>query len=74
MSTLTIVLTGLPKGKGVTVQTNAGAPCVGQQRTPAEALAMDLLRLCSRQADTVQYGQASATLHGELMHAEAQSW
>lgn len=69
MTTLTIVLTDLPKGRGVTVQTDAGAPCVGQLRTPAEALAMDLLRTCGRQADSVQYGQASATLQGELMKA-----
>lgn len=73
MTTLTIVLTDLPKGRGVTVQTNAGAPCIGQPRTPAEALAMDLLRLCSRQADSVQYGQASAALHGELTQAQAEA-
>ncbi|ABM37581.1 hypothetical protein [Polaromonas naphthalenivorans] len=71
MTTITIVLTDLPKGRGVTVQTDAGVPCVGQPRTPAEALAMDLLRTCSRQADSVQYGLASATLQGELIQAQA---
>lgn len=67
MTTLTIVLTDLPKGRGVTVQTNAGAPCIGQPRTPAESLAMDLLRLCKAQASSVQYGNLSATLAGELL-------
>ena len=67
MTTLTIVLTDLPKGKGVTVQTDAGVPCVGQPRTPAEALAMDLLRTCKAQASAVQYGNESATLAGELL-------
>jgi hypothetical protein len=71
MTTVTIVLTDLPKGNGVTVQTDAGAPCIGQPLTQAEALAMDLLRLCNRQADSVQYGQASAALQGDLIRAQA---
>ena len=37
MTTVTIVLTDLPKGKGVAVQTDSGTPCVGQPRTPADA-------------------------------------
>jgi hypothetical protein len=71
MTTVTIVLIDLPQGKGVAVQTDSGTPCIGQQRTPAEALAMDLLCTCNRQADRVQYGQASATLQGELIQAQA---
>lgn len=71
MTTVTIVLIDLPKGKGVTVQTDAGTPSIGQPRTPAEALAMDLLRTCNRQADSVQYGQASSALQGELVQAQA---
>lgn len=67
MTTITIVLTDLPKGRGVTAQTDAGAPCIGQPRTPAEALAMDLLRTCIARADSVQYGTLSATLAGELL-------
>ena len=70
MKTLTIVLTDLPKGRGVAVLTDAGAPCVGQSRTPAEALAMDLLRTCVRQADSVQYGNPGATLAGDLLQAQ----
>ena len=70
MTTVTIVLTDLPKGQGVTVQTDSGAPSIGQQRTPAEALAMDLLRTCNRQADSVQYGQSSAALQSELTQAQ----
>jgi hypothetical protein len=68
MTTVTIVLTDLPQGKGVAVQTDSGAPCIGQQRTPAEALAMDLLRTCKAQASSVQYGTLSATLAGELLN------
>ena len=69
MSTITIVLTNLPRGRGVTVQTDAGTPAIGQPTTPAQALAIDLLRLCAKQADSVHYGQASATLAGELVAA-----
>lgn len=67
MSTITIVLKDLPKGKGVTVQTDAGAPCVGQSRSPADSMAMDILRQLHRQAADIQYGQATATLAGELV-------
>ena len=67
MTTVTIVLTDLPLGKGVTVHTDAGAPCIGQPRTPAEALAMDLLRTCKAQASAVRYGIHSTTLAGELL-------
>ena len=73
MTILTIVLTDLPKGQGVTVQTNAGAPCIGQPRTPAEALTMDLLRLCNRQAHSVQYGNANTALSGELVKAHSEA-
>lgn len=75
MKTITIVLTDLPQGKGVTVQTDTGAPRIGQPCTPAESLAMDLLRTCKAQASAVQYGTPSATLAGELLkdllHPEA---
>ena len=67
MSTITIILTDLPKGRGVTVQTDSGAPCIGRTCTPAEALAMDLLRTCKAQASSVNYGQQSAALAGELL-------
>lgn len=71
MTTITIVLTNLPKGRGVTVQTDAGAPAIGQVCNPAQALAMDLLRICKAQAEDVQYGQACATLAGDLVAAQA---
>lgn len=71
MSTITIVLTNLPKGRGVTVQTDAGAPAIGQVCNPAQALAMDLLRICKAQADAVHYGQPCATLAGDLLAAQS---
>ncbi len=71
MTTLTIVLTDLPKGKGVTVQTDAGVPCIGQPRTPAEALAMDLLRTCNRQADSVQYDQGGVAVYNHFIRTQA---
>jgi hypothetical protein len=71
MSSITIVLTDLPKGRGVTVQTDSGAPHIGHPCTPAEALAMDLLRICKAQADSVHYGQATAALAGELLISQA---
>lgn len=69
--TITIVLTDLPKGRGVTVVTDTGAPAIGQVCTPAQALAMDLLRTCKAQATSVQYGHASASLAGELAETKA---
>lgn len=73
MKNITIVLMDLEKGKGCAVITDASVPQVGQPRTPAESLAMDLLRTCALQANSVQYGQASATLAGDLATAEAQA-
>lgn len=70
MTTITIVLRDLPKGRGVTVITDAGAPSIGQLCSPAQALAMDLLRTCHKQASTVQHGTASATEAGELLAAK----
>ncbi len=70
-TTITIVLSDLHKGKGVTVITDAAAPSIGQPCSPAQALAMDLLRTCKLQASSVQYEQSSATLAGELVQAQA---
>lgn len=69
--TITIVLQDLDKGRGCTVLTDAGAPAIGQPCTPAQSLAMDLLRVCNLQASSVQYGQSSATLAGELVQTVA---
>jgi len=54
MTTVTLVLTDL-FGKGVAVQTTARTPCAGKSCTLAEALAMDLLRLCAHQATRIEY-------------------
>lgn len=69
MKTITIVLLDLEKGKGCAVMTDAAPPAIGQPVTPAQALAMDLLRLCNQRANSVQYGQSTATLAGELMQS-----
>lgn len=69
MNTITIVLIDLEKGKGCAVMTDAAPPTIGQPVTPAQALAMDLLRTCNLQATSVQYGQQTAVLAGELMQA-----
>lgn len=66
MATITIVITDLPKGKGCSVLTDAGAPAVGQPRTPAQELAAGLLRTCQLQASCISFGAAPATLAGEL--------
>lgn len=71
MTTITIVITDLPKGKGCTVQTNSAAPAIGRPLTPAEAVSMDLLRICAARTCGVQYGTTSAALAGELVRAQA---
>jgi hypothetical protein len=70
MTTITIVLTDLPRGRGVTVQTDGSPPSVGGFATPAEALSADLLRTCEARAIDVQYGNASTWLAGELLAAQ----
>lgn len=71
MKTITIVLIDLEKGMGCTVITDGAAPRIGQPTTPAESLAIDLLRICKLQATAVQFGQKSASLAGELTQARA---
>lgn len=71
MSTITIVITDLPKGRGCTVQTDGAPPAVGQSRTPAEALFTDLIRTCTKQSSGVQFANTAATLAGELVQAKA---
>jgi hypothetical protein len=73
MKTITIVLMDLERGKGCAVITDSAPPRIGQPNTPAESLAIDLLRICKLQANSVQYGQASATLAGELAQTLAGS-
>ena len=73
MSTITI--NDLPQGQGAEVMTDADAPCIGQTRTPAESLAMHVLRMSKAQAIRTQYGTPCATLTGQLLddllHPEA---
>ena len=71
MSTITIVINDLPQGQGADVITDAGAPCIGQARTPAESLAMDVLRMCKAQAIRTQYGTLTGQLLADLLHPEA---
>lgn len=70
MASITIVINDLDKGRGCTVQTNAGATRMGEQRTPAQELAAKLLRTCASEAHSVQFGTKSATLAGELLDAQ----
>lgn len=58
MPTITITISDLPGGSGATVATDSDRPAIGSTRTPAQALAMDLLRTCSSQAKDVRYGLA----------------
>lgn len=44
----------------VAVDTNANKPAIGQTVTPAESLAMDLLRVCAHQATQTNHLQATA--------------
>lgn len=62
MATITIVLEDLPKGRGAAVHTTEEAPAIGRTRTPAQALAMDLLRTCRQQAVSVAYSVAPDAL------------
>lgn len=71
MRTITIVIRDLPKGAGATVITDAGAPAIGQQRSPAEELATKVLRICASHSQGMQYGDVSAALAGELVFARA---
>ena len=79
MPKITIVVEDIPGTRlsvgSVHVTTDTGAPCIGQPRTPAESLAMDLLRQCKAQATHIKYGTPCATLAGQLLadllHPEA---
>jgi hypothetical protein len=71
MARVTIVIEDQRQGPGrITVQTDAGVPSVGQQYTPAQILGNILLRTCHLQAEELQYGNASATLAGELLNCQ----
>jgi hypothetical protein len=69
MPSITIVITDQPKGQGFTVLTDSAAPGIGLSLSPAQAFTNALLRACSLQAESIQYGTPSATLAGELVAA-----
>ena len=50
----------------VAVLTTEPPPQLGRSLTPAQALAMDLLRLCQSRAHSVSYSQAVPGLVGTL--------
>lgn len=58
---IVITIVELPGGK-IAVRTNDAAPSIGRSLTPAQALAVDLLRVCKNQADEVAF-QQEAGLH-----------
>lgn len=60
-NTITLVISDTDQ-RTVHVATTAHAPAVGRTLTPAEALATDLLRTCSHQADQVSYLDQTANL------------
>ena len=61
MATITITLIDQPRG-AVSVRTDSDKPVIGRTCTPAQALAMDLLRTCGKQASEVQYGPETVPL------------
>lgn len=54
MTSVTITLTDAPAG-GAIAETTAEPPSIGVKLTPAQALAVDLLRTCKAQAREVRY-------------------
>lgn len=56
MPNITITISDAPGGRGAIVRTDGEPPAIGRTLTPAQALAMDLLRTCKSQALEVQYG------------------
>ena len=56
MPRITITLIDMPDGRAPLAVTDGDAPAVGRTLTPAQALAMDLLRTCKAQAREVRYG------------------
>jgi len=65
MKSITIVIMEMDDGKCAVI-TDAGPPSVGAKSSPAYSVATDCLRICKAQANSVQYGQNTASLSGEL--------
>lgn len=71
MARITIVIEDQPSGRGrVVAQTDSAAPGLGQQYTPAQHVANVMLRSLALQTDDLQYGNASASLAGELLNCQ----
>lgn len=73
MPTITITITDQPYGRAAIASTNGERPALGRALSPAQALAMDLLRTCERQAQEVRYGAEHVPLvqlATRLLHPE----
>lgn len=55
MTTINIMLTDASDGQAAIAETTAEPPSIGAKLTPAQALAVDLLRTCKAQAREVRY-------------------
>lgn len=74
MPSITITITDAPAGRGAVVVTDGDPPAIGRTLTPAQALAMDLLRTCKSQAMDVRYGPDQVPLvklANDLLNPEA---
>jgi hypothetical protein len=62
MPRITLTIIDDNGGRGAYVVTDSDAPAIGRTRTPAQALALDLLRVCKLQALGVTYGDQAVPL------------
>lgn len=62
MKRITITITDTPDGRSALVTTDAERPQVGRKLTPAEALAVDLLRACIHEAARVEFDPQAVPL------------
>jgi len=62
MPDITITIRDLPGGRGAVVMSDSARPAIGRALSPAESLALDLLRTCQAQAREVRYGAEQVPL------------
>lgn len=62
MPRITLTICDTPGGRAAVVLTDGERPAIGRTLTPAQALAMDLLRACGNQAGAVHYGEDKVPL------------
>lgn len=62
MPIITITISDQAPGMAPLVVTDGDPPAIGRALTPAQALAMDLLRTCKAQAREVRYGPDNVPL------------